>query len=96
MTSRKLLIDHQQAGTVIFAARQFGKGNVVGNYNGSLMYLNMNILQHKTKKYVETFMQGTRETFGKRVTWIPETMKAWEGKQLQLGYVLRLFVRFTA
>lgn len=75
VTLSKPLINHSQAGTGIFTARWFGKGDVVGQYYGSLVYDNM-ILRHRTTRtYGELSLQVTQETCCKGSNCIPEMVK---------------------
>lgn len=72
---KKLVINHLQAGTGIFAARLFAKGVIVGWYYGSLVYESMTQREQTTKKYGKAFMQGTQETFPKCASRISEAVK---------------------
>lgn len=62
---KRSLITHLQAGTGIFAATQFEKGDVVEYYYGFLVYKVMTRGPYMTETYGEASKQVMRKTFRK-------------------------------
>jgi len=87
LTVKDSRIAHPDAGKGLFAMRNFGRGEVIGHYYGSLVYSDLTRQPRSMKTYGEGYMAVTMEVFSSWAMQIKDDVKDKDGHVHQVWVV---------
>lgn len=91
LTVKKSKIAHPESGSGLFAARNFGKREVIEYYYGSLVYADQTRTKQWTKKYCGRAIEVTIEGFRKWANQLLEKVNDRDGNEHTIWTVPSLF-----